>query len=594
MGDVFLARQQAAGGRQVAVKFLKDVDSDTPFPQIAHHDGEAAFLGRVKHPHIVTLYDGGSIEGRGYLVMEYIDGSNLREFLTGGKPVSLKQVYTIIQSTAQALDHLHHSGIVHRDLKPENILLDKNGRVKLTDLGIAASLAELENAAQSNQALGTADYSSPEQRHRLNIDARTDQYSLAVIAYELLTGERPLGVFRPPAEINHKLSPSVDAVILRGLEKDPEDRYPTVIQFADALEQALLNTNTDLRQKRFAIGLGGTLLVSTCLLFVFQQGVFQQGDFSQETQNSTETAPLTSTSPNREVTQPALNLPRVETNTLGMGLSLIPAGDFLMGSTQEEFDKLLNYHNKPTSKEEWIEHLQSETPQHTVRINHPFYLGITEVTVGQFRQFITQSDFQTDAEKLDYRLGWGITGGKWVPKPEFNWSNLGEFELSDMHPVVNVSYNDAVAFCTWLSKKEKRTYRLPTEAEWEYASRAGASESWHFGDDVTRLSSHAWTGSNSQYQPHPVAQKTPNPWGLHDIYGNASEWCLDWFDATNYSSARSPTGPTTGKHRVARGGSHTLWWARSRSAYRGWNSPDYFKYDLGFRVALPLPPQKAP
>src|SRR5262249_52646803 len=149
-------------------------------------------------------------------------------------------------------------------------------------------------------------------------------------------------------------------------------------------------------------------------------------------------------------------------NSLGMKLVLIPASKFLMGSPKDEPDRL------------------DDEQQHEVEITQPFYLGKHEVTVGQFKVFVKDANYRTEAE-TDGKGGRAFDGKEFVQKPEFTWKNL-HFAQADDHPVVVVSWNDAVAFCVWLSKKEGKTYRLPTEAEWEYACRAGTQSRFHTGD----------------------------------------------------------------------------------------------------------------
>ena len=154
------------------------------------------------------------------------------------------------------------------------------------------------------------------------------------------------------------------------------------------------------------------------------------------------------------------------------------------------------------------------------------------------------------------------------------------------YPVVCVSWNDAVSFCTWLSEKTGETYRLPTEAEWEYACRAGTETSYYTGNSESDLGSAGWYKSNSDLKTRPVGQKKANAFGLYDMYGNVCEWCNDWFDSGYYSQSPSnnPTGPSSGSYRVMRSGS----WINSarycRSAYRNWYTPTYTNYNLGFRV----------
>ncbi|MGO9466259.1 MAG: formylglycine-generating enzyme family protein [Isosphaeraceae bacterium] len=242
-------------------------------------------------------------------------------------------------------------------------------------------------------------------------------------------------------------------------------------------------------------------------------------------------------------------------NSIDMKLMRIPSGSYLMGALPEEAD---------ASKD--------ERPQHRVRITRPFYLGVYEVTQHEYRQVMGH--------------------------------NPSKFQDSDQQPVEQVSWLDAVKFCNKLSEREGRKpyyriegdvvsvtggngYRLPTEAEWEYACRAGSSTRYPFGDDVAGLGDYAWYEKNSGAKTHAVGQKRPNAWGLHDMLGNVWEWCADGYDGNYYSSPppADPPGAAGASHRVPRGGS----WSDSpwgcRPAFRNGDEPSYRSFDLGFRVA---------
>ena len=197
---------------------------------------------------------------------------------------------------------------------------------------------------------------------------------------------------------------------------------------------------------------------------------------------------------------------------LGNGVNLemvhVPAGEFLMGSPDSDKDA-----------DTW------EKPQHRVRISKPFYLGACKVTVGQFRQFVSDTGYKTEGEK-DGTGAASFANGNWTRKPEFTWKTPG-FSQSEDDPVVCVSWNDATAFCQWLGRKDGRSYALPKEAQWEYACRAGSTTKYCFGDDEALLGEYAWHVGNSDGKTHPVGKKKPNAWGLYDMQGNAWEWCED-------------------------------------------------------------------
>ena len=261
-----------------------------------------------------------------------------------------------------------------------------------------------------------------------------------------------------------------------------------------------------------------------------------------------------------------------------MKLTLIPSGEFMMGSN-ESAEETTAFFAKKYGQLLTADFLNGERPQHRVRITKPFHLGTYHVTRGQFRQFIEDSGYKTDAEKGDNPGAFGYDPKKtgWTAfgfHKDHSWRKTG-FEQTDEHPVVNVSWNDAVAFCIWLSKKEGKTYRLPTEAEWEYACRAGTTTRYYSGDDPETLATVAnvadaaakakfpdWLrrttkASDGYVFTSPVGQFKPNAFGLYDMHGNAWQWCADWYSDDYYgkSPADDPNGPATGIWRVLRGGS---------------------------------------
>jgi len=287
-----------------------------------------------------------------------------------------------------------------------------------------------------------------------------------------------------------------------------------------------------------------------------------------------------------------LGVPVEESNSIGMKFALIPPGESDMGPTQEEVDQLLKEAKEKNYGQWYMDGLSAEAPRHRVRLTKPFYLGACEVTVGAFGRFVDDTGYKTDAEK-DGKGGIGLDGkGGLTRKPEFVWRSP-HWPQTDAHPVVCVSWNDTAAFCRWLSRKEGKEYRLPTEAEWEYACRAGSTKRYSFGDDATSLGDYAWYGGNSGNKAHPVGEKTPNAWRLYDMEGNVGEWCADWFAEESHpkSMTNDPVGPDSGASRVWRGGG----WADPypgllRCACRFRELPDNPSVGLGFRVVRTLTP----
>jgi serine/threonine protein kinase len=187
-------------------------------------------MARLSHPNIVAVYDFGQVAGMPFFLMEYVDGPNLREVQRGGK-LDPREAMQIIPQICEALQFAHEEGIVHRDIKPENILLDKRGRVKIADFGIAKLVGQaVPDAALTGagDVVGTLNYMAPEQRDQpLTVDHRADIFSLGVVFYELLTGELPIGKFAPPSQLA-QVDVRLDEVVVRALQQQPSRRYQHV------------------------------------------------------------------------------------------------------------------------------------------------------------------------------------------------------------------------------------------------------------------------------------------------------------------------------------------------------------------------------
>jgi formylglycine-generating enzyme required for sulfatase activity len=449
--------------------------------------------------------------------------------------------------TAEALHAAHQAGVLHRDVKPANLLVRRTSsgwEVRLIDFGLSlrrslvqSSLARGGTHGRSmvgSAVAGTLHYAAPEQldpsSSRL-VGPRSDVFGFGRTCLFAL-----FAVTRPRAKL------------IRALP----DPWPDLLD--DCCDETIDNRPAD-----FAAVLKRLKSASP--------------------PERAEEKPQPKAQPAASPQQPALAKPAKKlTNSIGMTLVRIEPGSFQMGTTKEQIDQLLRLF--PDSKREWFD---DEQPQHPVKITRPFFLGTHPVTQGQYQ---------------------AIMGSKWshckVYFPTFTVMVMGSDDL----PVENVSWLDALNFCNKMSEKDKRTpfylingtdvtdvggdgYRLPSEAEWEYACRAGSATLFPFGDDAGKLGEHAWYSSNSQSKTHHVGQKSPNAWGLYDLLGNVWEWCADWYDEKYYASspAADPPGASWALSRVIRGGSWNFNAGYCRPAYRRRSAPEYRINRLGFRVA---------
>lgn len=254
--------------------------------------------------------------------------------------------------------------------------------------------------------------------------------------------------------------------------------------------------------------------------------------------------------------------PKEITNSLGMRLVLIPNGTFKMGAPSSE------------------KGVESDEIEHEVIIGREFYIGAFEVSQSQFTKVMGFNPSLFQGERIAER----------DPESGRVLKNLDSLN----RPVERVSWEEAVEFCRRLSefpeeKREGRVYRLPTEAEWEYACRAGSQTAFNFGESSLTLGNYSWFRWNSNDQTHPVGKKKPNAWGLFDMHGNVWEWCSDWYGEYPKETTIDPRGPPKGLFRVFRGGSWCSEDVECRSALRYGCNPANRYDDVGFRLAVSVP-----
>jgi formylglycine-generating enzyme required for sulfatase activity len=501
MGQVFAAFDRVRK-EEVAIKVLQPHFSADP-KACDRFLNEAKIASSLSHPNIVRVFDVHQTEHFTFLTMERLKGHDLRHEITrrtqNAERFQPEEVCAIAGPLCEALQYAHKYTI-HRDVKPENIWMDEDGTVKLMDFGIARLLRASQITAPGI-GLGTAYYMAPEQLRGLEIDHRADQFALGVVLYELLTGQIPQGAIESPIQIRRSIPVGLSDAVMKAMASDPQKRHSDM-----AALRRELSSKADRgikASRRMGVVVAVAFVLCAAIAYPFWKSTQQP---RSDPGLGTEEKPAKI--PDSEKLAPVVKSEKMITNSIGMKLALIPSGEFMMGSPDDE--KGAN---------------ADEKPRHQVRITKPFYLGVTEVTQSQYKKVIEKNPSY------------------------FSSSGVGKVAVAgqntSQYPVENVSWEDAVEFCRRLSELSEEhaqghEYRLPTEAEWEYACRAGSTTGYQFGDDVAGPDEYAWTDLNSANRPHPVGGKRANAFGLFDMNGNVWEWCSDWYVDQYYVGLPGP------------------------------------------------------
>lgn len=640
MGAVWKARHTKLD-KLVAVKLLPPhltLDAEA----VSRLEREMKAVGKLEHPHIVRAMDAGCADGVHYLVMEYIEGTDLSRLVKSRGPRSVPEACQMVRHAALGLAHAHEHGLVHRDIKPSNLLLSKRGQVKILDLGLARLQSERTNDDASltmhGAAMGTPDYMAPEQWHSAHTAGpAADLYGLGCTLFHLLTGQPPFGdkhhsayadkmkahLSEPPPplrQLRRETPAEVEALCQRLLAKDAAERPASAKDLAQELHDllkswtkarepvetipwpvpppALAATTTTshvLRHYRRAVfGTISALLVVALIVAVANRNRVRTkpppvsrstttADSAAKPAGKLAVEPILAMAPfnaaqaraRQEAWASYLGVPFEYTNSLGMEFRLVPPGEYDRGSETEKVDDLLRKAGKAKGPDvsDTVPSIRSETPRHRVRIAKPFFLSTYEVTQGQFTQVmgVNPSHFSS-------RGG----GREKVVKRD-----------QDRLPVESVTFDQAQEFCQQLNKSlaplagtRNAGYRLPTDAEWEFAARAGTLTWFCCGGAESEIGKFGWTRRGATA---PVGSLRSNAFGLFDMHGNVWEICQDFFAEDDFASlgptiAVSPPGPATGTLHVIRGGGFGSPPILCRSASR--RAFDVPRLNVGFRPAM--------
>jgi formylglycine-generating enzyme required for sulfatase activity/predicted Ser/Thr protein kinase len=559
----------------VAVKLLT-----VPLTGFGHSlallQSEAQKLQSLPHPNIVRVIDCDRDGRTVFMTMEYLTGEPLKRKLMAPdfKGMPPEEAVQIIEHIAAGLDFAHRNGIIHGDLKPANVIVTDKGEVKVIDFGISRLISRQQVPADPAQQGGEARpwltaltplYASPEMLERRLPDPRDDVYALACIAHELLTGQHPFDErsaleardagMRPQRHRN--ISRGRFRAISHGLEFDRERRTPTVAQF---LREFRTRRQRSIDHTLLAVVVA---LVTIASLYVALRGRIGTHPAAHHTPASA----LSSFEIFRDC--PTCPLMKV-----------MPAGRFNQGSAADDPDA------QPFEK-----------PQHPVAIARPFGLGVYEVTVGEFREFI---------EATRRRItGCTVYDGEWHERADLGWSDVG-YPQTPTHPVACVSWRDALDYTVWLSHKTGHRYRLPSASEWEYAARAGSeaprpwSKNMEWACNTANVADLAAAQRYPGWKVHscndgyvytaPVGSFSPNAFGLYDMLGNVFEWVQDCWHADYRGSPSDGSAWLAGdcSQHDLRGGS---WFTSPQYvsvAARNRFAAAYRSNTIGFRLAREL------
>ncbi|MFL6658433.1 MAG: SUMF1/EgtB/PvdO family nonheme iron enzyme [Massilia sp.] len=658
MGQVWQATDLATHAElghsaMVAVKILPPQLTQSPIHAKLLIE-EATQARRLAHEHIVRVYEWAQDPATSsyFIIMECLDGEDLDSLLAREGALSLDAVQELLTPVADALQYAWDKHkLVHRDIKPGNVFVTKKGEIKLLDFGIAArarsSASSIGMEAPANS--GTAGYRAPEAgTHARQPGQSLDVYAVAVMIYQMVEGRMPFdgarsALHEPP--MPQGLTVRQWEVLQRGFAWNPEQRPATVKALLAELHSAVGPTPAELAaqqaaaraqeeqrlarlaQKRKADAEAAVAAQAIKDKQRREQELIERAQAEeakrerkealrlqllQRREADAEKARLAKEEQQRKALQaraaaayrseqeraraeqaarnqaeleallPMPTSPVADTEGVlrdrfldgsgkGPELVLIPTGRFQMGSPEPERRRAM----EAGSQKSWVDR---ETPQHWVGIEDPIALGRYPVTVGEWRQFAL------------------ATG--WTPQGEVNWQAPG-FRQTDEHPVVGVTWLDAQAYVRWLCEQTGQHYRLPSEAEWEYACRAGTKTAFSFGEEISTAlanydGNYTYNGSpKGEYRQGTsrVGEFPPNPWGLFDMHGNVWEWVQDvvhdnYVGAPNTGAAWEEGGDQS--RRILRGGSWLYNPRYLRSALRNGFSATLSNDIVGFRVARDL------
>ena len=677
MGSVWLAEDTQLDNKPFAIKMLPSilVSNKRAYRQLKD---EALVAMKLTHPNIVTLRAFEENSGNPFLVMDYIDGQTLDDYLAEKGKLPEADVLRILRPIAAALDYAHSKGVVHRDVKPGNVMIAKDGTPYILDFGIAREIQETMTRVTGKLSSGTLLYMSPEQLRGYSPKPAQDIYSFAAMAYECLKGEPPfvrgqiefqiLNEQPEPLTANGLTGEAaiLAAGIMAGLAKNLEDRPPTcaaviggnvsrgdakvrineksraehvetvgarVPRNGDSVDKSLhasdgtadahnsqqqairARVEAKIRQKHLVElpdenGLAERKkeleddLLRAELFFDSKAWLDAAEAFTTYVKKCDELAVLVNEMrgalPKRDAARKAMenavkllcadsSLRSSAEETLALAERHFNAMKFSMAS--KVYDSAVEMFNHAVKEES--EAVRTGTIR-TITLPGGVTMEMIYVAPGEFVMGSPEEETGRDIDETQHKVK--LTKGFWLgkcPVTQRQWQSVMKsnpsYREGDHLPVVDVSWYDCNNFAKNVDAKLGCNARLPTEAEWEYACRAGTRGAYSGTGEIETMGWYDNTFLGVGLKIHPVGQKQANAWGFQDMHGNVWEWCNDWYGRYG-GDATDPIGPSSGSGRVLRGGA----WSECdcRSARRYAYSPNMCVSSVGFRLCCSnMPPQ---
>ena len=585
---------------------------------------EAQRLYGLKSPHLVHVHDMFEENGTVYYVMDFVKGESLSSYMRRtGQPLSEEQTLYILDQLLNGLEEVHAKQIWHLDLKPDNVMIDKDGNVVIIDFGASKQVGQSGRYTGTTNILCYTPGYAPTEQVNQNMDAIgpwTDIYALGATLYNLLTGIDPVTVSPATLQFPPSVSKKTQQLIRGMMTAERTQRPQSIAEVRQLVSAPAASSNTSSSSRRrlpVVAALAGIIALAVLLVNLFFRGgpevpepVAVYDDTPMENTVAYEDIAAVDTVVVDEV--PADDNPaaaaiaelrqqqEAEAQKLEQLRKEREAEEKRQAELKRQQEAEQQQRQEAQKKSQNQAQSSSSASSQTITVNGISF-KMVKVEGGTFQMGSNDSDAYSDEKPVhsvtlsDYYIGetevtqalWeavmGTTVSQQRDKADKSWSLYG---VGGSYPMYYVSWEECQAFIRELNRLTGKHFRLPTEAEWEYAARGGRKSTGakYAGSDA--VSTVAWYTDNSGSTTHPVKRKRPNELGLYDMTGNVWEWCQDWKDSYSSGSQTNPKGPTTGLHRVYRGGGWRSYAGFCRVSCRDSHMPGRRDCDLGLRLAL--------